>query len=50
MEMPLPCRDQYEDEFSEFDRPPDLEKLRSLSCTPSPERLPTMPPASPPPP
>jgi microtubule-associated serine/threonine kinase len=43
-------RDQYEDEFSEFDRPPDLEKLRSLSCTPSPERMPPMPPASPPPP
>ena len=44
------CRDQYEDEFSEFDRPPDLEKLRSLSCTPSPERLMPMPPSSPPPP
>ena len=42
------CRDQYEDEFSEFDRPPDLEKLRSLSCTPSPERVMPMPPSSPP--
>ncbi|EFN55050.1 hypothetical protein CHLNCDRAFT_58089 [Chlorella variabilis] len=31
-------RDQYEEEFSEFDRPPDLNALRSL--TPSPERPP----------
>lgn len=33
-----PRRDQYEEEFSEFDRPPDLNALRSL--TPSPERPP----------
>ncbi|PSC71205.1 hypothetical protein C2E20_5424 isoform X1 [Micractinium conductrix] len=39
-------RDEYEDEFREFDRPPDLAALRSL--TPSPERLPgSLPPAAP---
>ena len=31
-----PCRDEYEDDFSEFDRPVDVAALRSL--TPSPER------------
>lgn len=41
------CRvEEYEDEFSEFDRPVDPHFLRSL--TPSPERLPSgLPPAAP---
>lgn len=38
--------EEYEDEFSEFDRAPDPNFLRSL--TPSPERLPPgLPPAAP---
>lgn len=45
--LPLRRRvEEYEDEFSEFDRAPDPNFLRSL--TPSPERLPPgLPPAAP---